>query len=72
MCVCAYFSVWISLFKSYYKLPYAHDVWQEGGVDLVTVIKGAGFYRRGKYIDYVSDYMPPTPSEFKKIHESSR
>ncbi|KAI9177731.1 hypothetical protein LWI28_018557 [Acer negundo] len=49
-----------------------HFLFLEGGVDLVTVIKGAGFYRRGKYIDYVSDYMPPTPSEFKKIHESSR
>ncbi|KAH7577148.1 hypothetical protein JRO89_XS01G0212400 [Xanthoceras sorbifolium] len=43
----------------------------EDGVDLVTVLKGAGFYRRGKYIDYVSDFMPPTPTEFKKLHESS-
>ncbi|KAK3183867.1 hypothetical protein Dsin_031153 [Dipteronia sinensis] len=49
-----------------------HFLFLEDGVDLVTVIKGAGFYRRGKYIDYVSDYMPPTPSEFKKIHESNR
>ncbi|KAI9176404.1 hypothetical protein LWI28_002403 [Acer negundo] len=49
-----------------------HFLFLEGGVDLVTVIKGAGFYRRGKYINYVSDYMPPTPSEFKKIHESNR
>ncbi|TXG54919.1 hypothetical protein EZV62_020175 [Acer yangbiense] len=49
-----------------------HFLFLEDGVDLVTVIKGAGFYRRGKYIDYVSDYMPPTPSEFKKIQESNR
>ncbi|KAL5797251.1 hypothetical protein ACOSQ2_002071 [Xanthoceras sorbifolium] len=49
-----------------------HFLFLEDGVDLVTVLKGAGFYRRGKYIDYVSDFMPPTPTEFKKLHESSR
>lgn len=45
---------------------------QEDGIDLVTIIKAAGFYRRGKFIDYVSDYMPPTPSEFKKLYDENR
>ncbi|MBA0649638.1 hypothetical protein Goklo_017182, partial [Gossypium klotzschianum] len=43
----------------------------EDGFDLVTAIKGASFYRQGKYLDYVSDYIPPTPYEFKKIYESN-
>ena len=49
----------------------AHSL-QEDNFDLVTSIKSASFYRRGKYLDYVSDYMPPTPYEFKKMHESNR
>ncbi|XWS30550.1 hypothetical protein CRYUN_Cryun24cG0127900 [Craigia yunnanensis] len=42
----------------------------EDGVDLVMTIKGASFYRRGKQLDCGSDYIPPTPSEFKKLYES--
>ncbi|XWS32594.1 hypothetical protein CRYUN_Cryun22dG0003300 [Craigia yunnanensis] len=49
-----------------------HFLFFEDNFDLVTSIKSASFYRRGKYLDYVSDYMPPTPYEFKKIHESNR
>nr|TKS07942.1 hypothetical protein D5086_0000105920 [Populus alba] len=49
-----------------------HFLFLEDGVDLVTVIKGASFYRRGKCRDYVFDYIPPTPSEFKNICESNR
>jgi len=45
---------------------------QEDGFDLVTIIKGVGFYRRGKVLDYVSDYLPPTPAEYKKLDESHR
>ncbi|XWS30547.1 hypothetical protein CRYUN_Cryun24cG0127600 [Craigia yunnanensis] len=44
----------------------------EDNVDLVTSIKAASFYRHGKYIVYVSDYMPPSPYKFKKIYESNR
>ncbi|XP_017975081.1 PREDICTED: acyltransferase-like protein At3g26840, chloroplastic isoform X1 [Theobroma cacao] len=47
-----------------------HFLFLEDSVDLVTIIKGATFYRRGKHLDRVSDYMPPTPSEFKRIYES--
>ncbi|KAJ0053190.1 hypothetical protein Pint_03068 [Pistacia integerrima] len=49
-----------------------HALFLEDDFDLVTVIKGAGFYRCGKYLDYVSDFIPPTPSEFKKTFESDR
>ncbi|KAB5520895.1 hypothetical protein DKX38_025214 [Salix brachista] len=49
-----------------------HYIFLEDGVDLVTVIKGASFYRRGKCHDYVFDYIPPTPSEFRNIRESNR
>ncbi|KAB1202858.1 hypothetical protein CJ030_MR8G024971 [Morella rubra] len=49
-----------------------HSLFLEDGIDLVTIIKAAGFYRRGKFIDYVSDYMPPTPSEFKKLYDENR
>ncbi|XP_022750442.1 acyltransferase-like protein At3g26840, chloroplastic isoform X3 [Durio zibethinus] len=48
-----------------------HFLFLEDNVDLVTIIKATSFYRRGKYLDYVSDYMPPTPYEFKKIQESN-
>ncbi|CAK7334091.1 unnamed protein product [Dovyalis caffra] len=49
-----------------------HCLLLEDGVDLVTVIKATSFYRRGKYHDYVSDHIPPAPSEYKKICESNR
>ncbi|KAJ4823185.1 hypothetical protein Tsubulata_015131 [Turnera subulata] len=49
-----------------------HFLLLEDGVDLSTIIKGATFFRRGKYHDYISDYFPPTPSEFKKLYESNR
>ncbi|CAK7328372.1 unnamed protein product [Dovyalis caffra] len=49
-----------------------HFLFLEHDVDLVNVIKGASFYRRGKYLDYISDYIPPTPPEFKKLYESYR
>ncbi|XP_057997327.1 phytyl ester synthase 2, chloroplastic-like isoform X1 [Hevea brasiliensis] len=45
---------------------------QEDEVDLATIIMGTNFYRRGAYHDYVSDYVPPSPYEFKKIYESVR
>ncbi|CAK9175161.1 unnamed protein product [Ilex paraguariensis] len=49
-----------------------HALFLEEAFDLVTVIKGASFYRRGRYLDYVSDYLPPSPHEFKKIYEPVR
>ncbi|GLU18723.1 hypothetical protein SLE2022_350070 [Rubroshorea leprosula] len=49
-----------------------HFLFLEDGIDLVTIIKGTSFYRRGKYHDCVSDYIPPTPAEFKKLYDSNR
>ncbi|KAA8548272.1 hypothetical protein F0562_004467 [Nyssa sinensis] len=49
-----------------------HFLFLEDGVDLVTIIKGASFYRRARWLDYVSDYFPPDPSEFKRIYEPYR
>ncbi|XP_059644087.1 phytyl ester synthase 2, chloroplastic-like [Cornus florida] len=49
-----------------------HALLLEDGVDLVTIIKGASYYRRARCLDYASDYIPPSPSEFKKIYESIR
>ncbi|XP_026385554.1 acyltransferase-like protein At1g54570, chloroplastic isoform X1 [Papaver somniferum] len=43
-----------------------HNLFMEDGFNLVTVIKGAGFYRRSSKIDYVSDYIPQNHSELKK------
>ncbi|XP_019437420.1 PREDICTED: acyltransferase-like protein At3g26840, chloroplastic [Lupinus angustifolius] len=48
-----------------------HFLFLEGSVDLVTVIKRASLYRRGKYHDYVSDFLPPTPNEAKEAIESN-
>ncbi|XP_019437421.1 PREDICTED: acyltransferase-like protein At3g26840, chloroplastic [Lupinus angustifolius] len=47
-----------------------HCLFLEGSIDLVTVIKRASFYRRGKYHDYVSDFLPPTINEAKEVIES--
>ncbi|XP_010436056.1 PREDICTED: acyltransferase-like protein At3g26840, chloroplastic isoform X1 [Camelina sativa] len=44
----------------------------EDGVDLVSIIKRAYYYRRGKSLDYISDYILPTPFEFKEYEESQR
>ncbi|THF97322.1 hypothetical protein TEA_013077 [Camellia sinensis var. sinensis] len=49
-----------------------HAFFLEDGVDLVTIIMGTSFYHRARYLDYASDYLPPSPSELKKIHESLR
>ncbi|KAJ7976277.1 Acyltransferase-like protein, chloroplastic [Quillaja saponaria] len=49
-----------------------HFLLLESGFDLVTIIKATSYYRRAKYHDYVSDYMPPTPDEFKNVKESYR
>ncbi|KAK6153336.1 hypothetical protein DH2020_012975 [Rehmannia glutinosa] len=40
--------------------------------DLVAAIKRASYYRRGESIDYISDFLPPTPSEFKAVYEPFR
>ncbi|XP_020088707.1 acyltransferase-like protein At3g26840, chloroplastic isoform X1 [Ananas comosus] len=49
-----------------------HTIFLEGGIDLVTIIKGAGYYRRSRQINYVSDYLLPTPNELQKVIEEYR
>lgn len=49
-----------------------HALFLEKDFDLVTVIKGAGFYRRAKHTDYASDFLPPSPREIKDIVDSAR
>ncbi|KAK9117648.1 hypothetical protein Sjap_016595 [Stephania japonica] len=44
-----------------------HTLFMEEGVDLVTIIRGAGFYRRRRSVDYVSDFIRPIPSEFEMM-----
>ncbi|KAJ3681288.1 hypothetical protein LUZ60_015777 [Juncus effusus] len=44
-----------------------HALLLEGGIDLVTIIKGACYYRRNSRTDIVSDYLPPTPYEFQNV-----
>uniref|UniRef100_A0A0D3C0E0 Uncharacterized protein n=1 Tax=Brassica oleracea var. oleracea TaxID=109376 RepID=A0A0D3C0E0_BRAOL len=39
----------------------------EDGVDLATIIKISYYYRRGKILDYISDYTLPTPYELKEL-----
>ncbi|KAG8045433.1 hypothetical protein GUJ93_ZPchr0008g13587 [Zizania palustris] len=38
----------------------------EGSFNLLTVIKGASMYRLGRQKDSVTDFLPPTLSEFKQ------
>ncbi|KAH9743253.1 AB hydrolase-1 domain-containing protein [Citrus sinensis] len=45
-----------------------HFLFLEDGIDLASAIKGSYFYRRGKYLDCVSDYVPLAPSEFNKLN----
>lgn len=44
---------------------------QEGGLNLATIIKGAGFYRRGKAWDPISDFVTPTREEFETAYSNS-
>ncbi|KAM0880848.1 hypothetical protein ACQ4PT_033295 [Festuca glaucescens] len=39
---------------------------EEDGFNLLTVIKGANMYRRGRQRDSVTDFLPPTICEFKR------
>ncbi|XP_029129251.1 acyltransferase-like protein At3g26840, chloroplastic isoform X2 [Cajanus cajan] len=48
-----------------------HFLFLEGSIDLVTIIKGTSYYRRGKYHDYGLDFIPPTLDEAKEIIESN-
>lgn len=46
-----------------------HTILLEGGINLATVIKSSSLYRRSRNRDYVLDFIPPTPQEFKEVYD---
>ncbi|KMT13483.1 hypothetical protein BVRB_4g082620 [Beta vulgaris subsp. vulgaris] len=42
-----------------------HTLLLEDGINLLTVIRATGKYRRSRRLDYVTDFVPPSLSEFK-------
>ncbi|XP_077240546.1 phytyl ester synthase 1, chloroplastic-like isoform X1 [Tasmannia lanceolata] len=50
----------------YFK-DYGHTLLLEDGIRLLTIIKGASMYRRSRRLDYVSDYLPPSMTEYTEI-----
>uniref|UniRef100_A0A803KPJ1 Serine aminopeptidase S33 domain-containing protein n=1 Tax=Chenopodium quinoa TaxID=63459 RepID=A0A803KPJ1_CHEQI len=42
-----------------------HTLLLEDGINLLTVIKATGKYRRSRRMDYITDFVPPSFSEFK-------
>ncbi|KAL9356231.1 hypothetical protein Peur_049484 [Populus x canadensis] len=46
-----------------------HTILLEDGVNLLTIIKGTSKYRRSRRLDFVSNYVPPSMSEFKRGFE---
>ncbi|CAL4963682.1 unnamed protein product [Urochloa decumbens] len=46
-----------------------HTLLLEDGVNLLSVIKGVNMYRCRRQRDFVTDYLPPTLSEFKKTFD---
>ncbi|KAG9457589.1 hypothetical protein H6P81_002097 [Aristolochia fimbriata] len=47
-----------------------HSILLEGGIHLLTIIKGAQMYRRSKRLDYISDYLPPSLTEYRVEFET--
>lgn len=63
---------WLEFLKLIINTILLLNAWQEDGLDLATTIRGASFYRRSQYLDYVSDFIPPSPAEVRKIFEDYR
>ncbi|CAO2184589.1 unnamed protein product [Urochloa humidicola] len=56
-------------FRVRYFKDNGHTLLLEDGINLLSVIKGVNMYRRGRQRDFVTDYLPPTLSEFKKTFD---
>ncbi|KAJ9180156.1 hypothetical protein P3X46_008435 [Hevea brasiliensis] len=54
----------VRLFKEH-----GHAILLEDGINLLTIIKGTCKYRCSSRLDFVSDFVPPSMSEFKYIHD---
>ncbi|XP_052193640.1 phytyl ester synthase 1, chloroplastic [Diospyros lotus] len=48
-----------------------HTILLEDGVNLLTVIKGTCKYRRSRRHDFVTDFLPPSLSEFKQALQNN-
>lgn len=46
-----------------------HSMLMEDGLNLLTIIKGTCKYRRSRRLDLVSDFLPPSMSEFKFVFD---
>ncbi|XP_058076256.1 phytyl ester synthase 1, chloroplastic [Magnolia sinica] len=46
-----------------------HTLLLEDGLRLLTVLKGTNMYRRSRRYDYVSDYLPPSITEFRETFD---
>ncbi|XP_042017352.1 acyltransferase-like protein At3g26840, chloroplastic [Salvia splendens] len=46
-----------------------HALFLEDGISLISILTATSFYRRGQRHDHVSDYLPPSPSEFRRVYE---
>lgn len=46
-----------------------HTVLLEDGFSLLSIIRGTRKYRRSQKVDHISDYLPPSLSEYKQIYE---
>lgn len=49
-----------------------HVLLLEADFNLVTVITGANFYRRGRNLDFITDFVPPSTSEFDRVYQPYR
>ncbi|PHT57148.1 Acyltransferase-like protein, chloroplastic [Capsicum baccatum] len=49
-----------------------HVLLLEAHFNLVTVITGANFYRRGRNLDFITDFVPPSTSEFDRVYQPYR
>lgn len=49
-----------------------HAILLEADFNLVTVIMGANFYRRGRHLDFVRDFVRPSTSEFDSVYQPYR
>ncbi|XP_060191828.1 phytyl ester synthase 2, chloroplastic-like isoform X3 [Lycium barbarum] len=49
-----------------------HVLLLEADFNLVTVMTGANFYRRGRHLDFVTDFVPPSTSEFDNVYKPYR
>ncbi|XP_064947319.1 phytyl ester synthase 1, chloroplastic-like isoform X5 [Musa acuminata AAA Group] len=66
--------LWASLknCKVRYFKDSGHTLLLEDGINLLTILKGTITYRRSRRHDNVTDYLPPSVSDFKTIHQSDR